>query len=122
MFNKVIPMKYKLIICSLLLSGTMSSAFSAPLTSVSKKQFGDDWPFTREEVMLECRANGALVVINPATLMQYPLNETATALMNNKEIKAQPIDVLLAPSDTSKTVEERIQPLKEAAEKLCTTK
>ncbi len=49
-------MKFKLIICTLLLAGTVSTAFSA--TSVSKKQFGDDWPFTREEVMLECRHNG----------------------------------------------------------------
>ncbi|MBQ0267303.1 DUF2511 domain-containing protein [Providencia huaxiensis] len=119
-------MKLKLIICSLLLGGTVSTAFSAPLTSVSKKQFGADWPFTREEVMLECRHNGALVVINPATLMQYPLNEIATELMNKKEIKAQPIDVLLKPIDvllkpidSAKSVEERILPIKEAAEKLC---
>ena len=31
----------------------------------------------REEVMLNCRADGAWFVINPATLMQYPLNEIA---------------------------------------------
>lgn len=115
-------MKYKLIICSLLLVGTMSAAYSAPLATVSKKQFGQDWPFIREEVMLECRNNGALVVINPATLMQYPLNEKATELMEKKEIKAQPIDVLLAPIETTKSVKERIQPLKEAAEKLCPSK
>lgn len=119
MFNKVTTMKFKLIICSLLLGGTVSTAFSAPLTSVSKKQFGDDWPFTREEVMLECRHNGALVVINPATLMQYPLNSIATELMIKKEIKAQPIDVLLKPTDSTKAVEERILPIKEAAAKLC---
>lgn len=112
-------MKFKLIICTLLLSGTVGTAFSAPLTTVSKKQFGEDWPFTREEVMIECRNNGALVVINPATLMQYPLNEIATDLMKKKQIKAQPIDVLLLPTDNPKSVEERILPLKEAAEALC---
>ena len=69
--------------------------------------------------MLECRHNGALVVINPATLMQYPLNDIATELMIKKEIKAQPIDVLLKPTDSTKTVEERILPIKEAAAKLC---
>ncbi|WP_374446815.1 DUF2511 domain-containing protein [Providencia sp.] len=115
-------MKSKLIICLLLVGGTISAAVAAPLTSVSKKQFGDDWPFTREEVMLECRSNGALVVINPATLMQYPLNDIAATQMNNKEIKGQPIDVLLKPIDTTKSVEERVLPLKEAAAKLCGTK
>ncbi|MBP6121392.1 MULTISPECIES: YebY family protein [Providencia] len=115
-------MKQKLIICSLLLSGIISSAVAAPLTTVSKKQFGNDWPFTREEVMLECRNNGALVVINPATLMQYPLNDIATSLMEKKQIKAQPIDVLLAPTDSNKSIEQRILPLREAAQKLCGNK
>ncbi|HBO22920.1 MULTISPECIES: YebY family protein [unclassified Providencia] len=116
-------MKYKLIICSLLLSGIMmGSAIAAPLTTVSKKQFGDEWPFTREEVMLECRSNGAMVVINPATLMQYPLNDIATSLMEKKEIKAQPIDILLAPKDTDKTTAERIKPLQIEAQKLCDNK
>ncbi len=116
-------MKYKLIICSLLLSGIMmGSAIAAPLTTVSKKQFGDEWPFTREEVMLECRSNGAMVVINPATLMQYPLNDIATSLMEKKEIKAQPIDILLAPKHTDKTAAERIKPLQIEAQKLCDNK
>ncbi|WP_265524536.1 YebY family protein [Providencia rustigianii] len=112
-------MKHTLIVCSLLLSGTVSSAFAAPLTSVSKKQFGADWPLKREEVMLECRSNGALIVINPSTLMQYPLNDIAQDLMEKKQIQAQPIDVLLEASDSKKTTEERILPLKQAAQKLC---
>ncbi|EKT56281.1 YebY family protein [Providencia sneebia] len=112
-------MKLKLTFCCLLLASTTFSALAAPITTVSKKQFGDSWPFTREEVMLECRANGALIVINPATLVQYPLNEIATSQMNNKEIKAQPVDILLKPIETGKTTEERVLPLKLAAEKLC---
>ncbi|MBS0925455.1 DUF2511 domain-containing protein [Providencia sp. JGM181] len=115
-------MKFKFIICALVLGGTFSTAMAAPLASVSKKQFGDDWPLKREEVMLECRANGALVVINPSTLMQHPLNGIATAQMEKKEIQAQPIDVLLAPIETTKSVEERVLPLKQAAEKLCESK
>ncbi|MGM0935346.1 MAG: DUF2511 domain-containing protein [Pseudomonadota bacterium] len=112
-------MKLKLILCSVLLASSAFSAVAAPLETVSKKQFGDDWPFTREEVMLECRNNGALVLINPATLMQYPLNQVAQEQMERKEIKAQPIDVLLAPIETQKTVEQRVLPIKLAAEKLC---
>ncbi|VEB70198.1 Protein of uncharacterised function (DUF2511) [Providencia rustigianii] len=69
--------------------------------------------------MLECRSNGALIVINPSTLMQYPLNDIAQDLMEKKQIQAQPIDVLLEASDSKKTTEERILPLKQAAQKLC---
>ncbi|EKT63648.1 DUF2511 domain-containing protein [Providencia burhodogranariea] len=112
-------MKLKLAFCSMLLACAAFSAAAAPIESVSKKQFGDDWPFTREEVMLECRSNGALIVINPATLVQYPLNDVARNQMERKEIKAQPIDVLLKPIETEKNTEERVLPLKLAAEKLC---
>ena len=115
-------MKLKFAICSLILSGMVTSAIAAPLISVSKKQFGDKWPLKREEVMLECRSNGALIVINPATLMQYPLNDVAMSLMKTKQIKAQPIDVLLAPIETTLTTEERVLPLKLEAQKLCNTK
>ncbi|MCW2254519.1 hypothetical protein M2263_000610 [Providencia alcalifaciens] len=112
-------MKLKLALCSMLLASTTFNAAAAPIESVSKKQFGDDWPFTREEVMLECRSNGALIVINPATLVQYPLNDIAKNQMEKKEIKAQPVDVLLKPIDTQQSTEERVLPLKLAAEKLC---
>lgn len=112
-------MKLKLALCSVLLASTSFTVAAAPIETVSKKQFGDDWPFTREEVMLECRSNGALIVINPATLMQYPLNDVAQAQMEKKEIKAQPIDILLKPIETEKSVEERVEPLKLAAKKLC---
>ena len=54
--------------------------------------------------------------------MQHPLNDIATAQMEKKEIQAQPIDVLLAPIETTKSVEERVLPLKQAAEKLCESK
>lgn len=72
-------------------------AFSAPISTVSKLQFGDDWPFTREEVMLNCRADGAWFVINPATLVQYPLNEIAMKQMESGKVKAQLIDIILLP-------------------------
>lgn len=112
-------MKQKLAFCTVLLISVAFNAMAAPITTVSKKQFGEDWPFTREEVMLECRTNGALIVINPATLVQYPLNDIAKGQMDRKEINAQAVDVLLKPIETEKTTEERVLPLKLAAEKLC---
>ncbi|MFV9998006.1 MAG: DUF2511 domain-containing protein [Arsenophonus endosymbiont of Dermacentor nuttalli] len=41
--------------------------------------------------MLECRANGTLFVINPSTLMQYPLNDIVIEQLKNREIIASPL-------------------------------
>ncbi|WP_420837758.1 DUF2511 domain-containing protein [Arsenophonus endosymbiont of Bemisia tabaci] len=75
---------------------------SPPIITVSKKQFGDKWIFKREEVMLECRANGALLVINPSTLMQYLLNSIGAEQMKKSEIIASPLSTILhKPADLS---------------------
>ena len=50
----------KKVILSLVLAGVCSSAFAADIITVSRFQFGKAWPFTREEVMLQCRAGHAL--------------------------------------------------------------
>lgn len=73
-----------------------------PIITVNKKQFDDQWIFKREEVMLECRTNGALFVINPSTLMQYPLNNIAVEQMKKGEIIASPLSaILLEPANLS---------------------
>ena len=64
---------------SLLLLTCASSALAAPqVITVSRFEVGkDNWAFNREEVMLTCRPGNALYVINPSTLVQYPLNDVA---------------------------------------------
>ena len=48
------------------------------MITVSRFEVGKDkWAFNREEVMLTCRPGNALYVINPSTLVQYPLNDIA---------------------------------------------
>ncbi len=113
-------MKLKSVFLSLLVGSLTFSSLAAPLVTVSKKQFGaDKWPFSREEVMLECRANGAMVVINPSTLMQYPLNDIALEQMKSRQINAMPIDVLLLDDPKQAGTKMSILPVKEATEQLC---
>lgn len=94
-------------------------AFSAPISTVSKLQFGDDWPFTREEVMLNCRADGAWFVINPATLVQYPLNEIAMKQMESGKVKAQLIDVILLPDPNAPEKKKSVEVIQNAIKLLC---
>ncbi|QKJ50125.1 YebY family protein [Proteus vulgaris] len=89
------------------------------MSTVSKLQFGDDWPFTREEVMLNCRADGAWFVINPATLMQYPLNEIAMKQMESGKVKAQLIDVILLPDPNAPEKKKSVEVIQNAIKLLC---
>ena len=40
---------------------------AAPLKPSAKFEFGEKWPFTREEVMINCGTEMHLWVINPST-------------------------------------------------------
>lgn len=92
---------------------------AAPISTVSKFQFGDDWPFTREEVMLNCRADGAWLVINPATLAQYPLNDIALEQMKSGRINAQLIDVILLPDPNNLEKKKSTVAIQNAFKSLC---
>ncbi|HCH51577.1 MAG TPA: DUF2511 domain-containing protein [Proteus sp.] len=94
-------------------------AFSASLSTVSKLQFGDEWPFTREEVMLNCRADGAWFVINPATLVQYPLNDIAMTQMKSGKVNAQLIDVILLADPNDPEKKKSVEAIQSAFKLLC---
>lgn len=81
----------KKVILSLVLTTLCGSAVAADIVTVSRFQFGKAWPFTREEVMLQCRTGKALFAINDSTLVQYPLNEVAEAEVKAGKTQAQPI-------------------------------
>ncbi|OAT21595.1 YebY family protein [Proteus myxofaciens] len=95
-------------------------AFSAPISTVSKLQFGDNWPFTREEVMLNCRSDGAWFVINPATLVQYPLNDIAMEQMKSGKVNAQLIDIIVLPDPNNAEEKKSLDPIKREFSSLCT--
>ncbi|MDX7988144.1 DUF2511 domain-containing protein [Xenorhabdus sp. 12] len=92
---------------------------AAPIQTVSKLQFGKEWAFTREEVMLDCRMGGALFVINPSTLMQYPLNERATQLMKSNKVIATSLDTILLDDPAQPNKKMSIEPFQKAASALC---
>ncbi|WP_016605510.1 DUF2511 domain-containing protein, partial [Yersinia pestis] len=52
---------FVLMLSLLMLSANAMAA--GKIITVSKFEFGKQWAFTREEVMLECRAGNALFVI-----------------------------------------------------------
>ncbi|MBC8950152.1 MULTISPECIES: YebY family protein [Xenorhabdus] len=92
---------------------------AAPIKTISKLQFGKQWAFTREEVMLDCRANGALFVINPSTLMQYPLNDRATQLMQANKVIASSLETILLNDPDHPNQKMSVEPFQKAALALC---
>ncbi|PHM60699.1 hypothetical protein Xsto_03763 [Xenorhabdus stockiae] len=92
---------------------------AAPIQTVSKLQFGKQWAFTREEVMLDCRSGGALFVINPSTLMQYPLNERAEELVQANQVIATPLSTILLDDPEHNNQKMSIEPFQKAAMSLC---
>ncbi len=95
---------------------------AAPIETVSKLQFGDKWAFTREEVMLDCRANQALFVINPSTLVQYPLNDIAAEMMRIGKVNAKSLDIILLNDSKNPAQKMSIEPFQQAALALCDKK
>ncbi|EKT0591527.1 YebY family protein [Morganella morganii] len=109
-------MKKALALIPLLLAG---AAQAAPLKTISKFEFGEKWPFTREEVMINCRDGNALWVINPSTLMSYPLNDVAAQQAKEQKIKVTDLSVitLKQTGNTEKGMD--LTPIIEAAGALC---
>jgi len=97
-----------------------SSAMAAEIITVSRFEVGkDNWAFDREEVMLTCAKDGALLVINPSTLMQYPLNDVAQQMMKNGQLKGQPVSVIQIDDPQHPGQKKSLAPFIERAQKLC---
>ena len=87
---------------------------------VSRLEVGKDkWAFNREEVMLTCRPGNALYVINPSTLVQYPLNDIAQKEVASGKTNAQPISVIQIDDPNNPGEKMSLAPFIERAEKLC---
>ncbi|ANG93234.1 YebY family protein [Enterobacteriaceae bacterium 155047] len=106
---------------SLVLLATASSAFAAPqVITVSRFEVGKDkWAFNREEVMLTCRPGQALYVINPSTLVQYPLNDIAEQQVASGKSTGQPLSVIQVDDPQNPGQKMSLAPFIERAEKLC---
>lgn len=108
-------------IISLLLLTSAGTALAAPqVITLSRFEVGKDkWAFNREEVMLTCRPGHALYVINPSTLVQYPLNDVAQQQVASGKTQAQPISVIQIDDPAKPGEKMSLAPFIERAEKLC---
>lgn len=106
---------------TLLLIAASGAACAAPqLVTVSRFEVGKDkWAFTREEVMLTCRPGNALFVINPSTLVQYPLNDVAAEQIKAGKTSGQPIETILADNPAAAGQKMSLAPFIERASRLC---
>ncbi|EHC73356.1 Putative periplasmic or exported protein [Salmonella enterica subsp. enterica serovar Mississippi str. A4-633] len=122
----------KKILLPALLLATSGVALAAPqVITVSRFEVGKDkWAFNREEVMLTCRPGQghvdlsawpgqALYVINPSTLVQYPLNAIAEQQVAEGKTRAQPIAVIQIDNPAKPGEKMSLAPFIERAEKLC---
>lgn len=111
----------KKIVLTLLLLASSGAALAAPqIITVSRFEIGKEkWAFNREEVMLTCRAGNALYVINPSTLVQYPLNAAAEQEVKEKKTNAQPLSVIQIDDPQRPGEKMSLAPFIEKAEKLC---
>lgn len=111
----------KKIVLTLLLMASSGAALAAPqIITVSRFEIGKEkWAFNREEVMLTCRAGNALYVINPSTLVQYPLNAAAEQEVKEKKTNAQPLSVIQIDDPQRPGEKMSLAPFIEKAEKLC---
>ncbi|WP_448885185.1 YebY family protein [Citrobacter telavivensis] len=111
----------KKMILSLLLLTSSGVALAAPqVITVSRFEIGKDkWAFNREEVMLTCRPGNALYVINPSTLVQYPLNDIAQEQVASGKTNAQPLSVIQIDDPAKPGEKTSLAPFIERAEKLC---
>lgn len=111
----------KKIAITLLLLAASGAALAAPkVITVSRFEMGKDkWAFNREEVMLTCRSDDALYVINPSTLMQYPLNEVAKAQVASGKSSGQPLETIMIDDPAHPGQKMSLTPFIERAQKLC---
>ncbi|XJG48786.1 YebY family protein [Escherichia coli] len=110
----------KSILAFLLLTSSAAALASPQVITVSRFEVGKDkWAFNREEVMLTCRPGNALYVINPSTLVQYPLNDIAQKEVASGKTKAQPISVIQINDPNNPGEKMSLAPFIERAEKLC---
>ncbi|MTD25664.1 YebY family protein [Erwinia sorbitola] len=98
----------------------VSSSAMAGIETVSRFDMGkENWPFTREEMMLSCEKGNVLFAINDGTLVQYPLNAEAEAKVKAGQMKGVPVEKMLADDPAHPGQKKSLAPIIARAEKLC---
>ncbi|ASN71763.1 hypothetical protein 3S12_30 [uncultured Caudovirales phage] len=92
-------------------------ALAAPPKLISAEEFGTDWPFTTEEMHLQCLPGNAVVVTDPETGRMYGLNGPANA--KARQLGLEPLNDVWAESKSTPGLKQSVGPVIEAGLKLC---
>ncbi|MBP2843914.1 YebY family protein [Dickeya oryzae] len=110
----------KKVVLSLIVSVLSFQTFAAPqLANLSKLEYGPRWAFNREEVQLICRPDNAMFVINPGTLVQYPLNDVAREQVKAGKVNASPLETIMVEDPQHPGQKMSLQPFIDRAQSLC---
>lgn len=110
----------KKLLSLLLLTIVSGQSFASEVITVSRREIGkQQWPLTREEIMLRCDKDGGLFAINDSTLMQYPLNTIAQQNVDQKKSQGQPISLIQAKDPQQPGKKMDLAPLTSRAQALC---
>lgn len=108
--------------CPLFLLALVSSqVLASQVITVSRFEIGKaNWPFSREEVMLTCLKDGAMFVINPSTLAEYPLNVLAQQRVASGISQGEPISRIQLDAAAKPGQKKSLQAIVSKTRKLCT--
>ena len=110
----------KKLLSVLLLTLVSGQTLASEVITVSRREIGkQQWPLTREEIMLRCDKDGGLFAINDSTLMQYPLNSVAQQNVDQKKSQGQPITLIQADDPNHPGKKMDLSPLTSRAQALC---
>lgn len=86
-------------------------ALAAPPKLISAEEFGADWPFTTEEMHLQCLPGNAVVVTDPETGRMYGVNGAANGKASQlgleplKQVWAESLSIPGTKADISHVIE-----------------
>ncbi|NKI74042.1 DUF2511 domain-containing protein [Dickeya sp. CFBP 2040] len=110
----------KKVVPSLVIFMLSAPVLAAPqLANLSKLEYGSRWAFNREEVQLICCPDHAMYVINPSTLVQYPLNDVAREQVSSGRVNASALETILLDNPQNPGQKMSLQPFIDRAQSLC---
>lgn len=92
-------------------------ALAAPPKLITAEDFGAEWPFTTEEMHLQCLPGNAVVVTDPETGRMYGLNGPANA--KARQLGLEPLNQIWAESSSVPGTRVSVGAVIEAGIKLC---
>jgi len=103
------------ILLGLLLASPL--ALAAPPKLISAEEFGADWPFTTEEMHLQCLPGNAVVVTDPETGQMYGVNGAASR--KTRQLGLDPLELVWAENKNITGAKVGLGPLIERGLNLC---